>query len=118
MNRNMVEVIKFGQMAVYTKVIGNLIKLMDEADLYMLMVIFMMAIGKTIRHMVEVYIFILMVHSMMAIGMMINNMVTELRNGLTEDYMRESIHMEKKMGKVIFCGLISRVMKENLLIII
>jgi len=117
-NRNTAEAVKFGQMAVFMKAIGNLIKQMDVAGLYMLTGIFMMGIGVMTRLMVEDYIYILVVHRMMVIGMMINSMDTELRNGLMEHYMMDSIQMEKKTGKVIFCGLINQVMKDNFLIII
>jgi len=114
----MVEGTKFGQMAVFMKVIGNLIRPMDVVGLYMQMEIFMMAIGRMIRHKVGDYIYILMGHHMMVIGLMINSMDTELKNGLMEQSMRENIHMAKNMEKAIFCGLINPVIKDSLLTII
>ena len=57
------------------RVIGPKTKLMEEADLFMLMVISMMASGKTIRHMAMVSTRILMAHSMKVIGLMINSTV-------------------------------------------
>lgn len=78
----------------------------------------MMAIGRMIKHKAGDCIYILMARSMMVIGMMINSMEMDLRNGLMEQRIKEIINMAKKKEKVIFCGLMNRVTKDNLLIII
>ena len=50
--RDMDEAIRYGQMEVFMKDTGKLIKLTAEVDLFMQMEIFMMVTGKMIRHMV------------------------------------------------------------------
>ena len=59
---------KYGQMAVFMKDIGKMIRLMGEVDLFMLTEISMMDSGKMIKLMDSVNIHIQMEHSMKDIG--------------------------------------------------
>ena len=53
--KSMEEAIRYGVMAVFTKVTGLMVKLKDEVDSYMQMATSIMAIGRTISLMVMGY---------------------------------------------------------------
>lgn len=84
-----VEAIKFGQMDLFTKVIGRMIKLMEEADLSMLMEMYMKVNGRMTKPMAMVNICTLMALNMKVNGKKINNTVREKKHGLMAHAMKE-----------------------------
>src|SRR4051812_41334934 len=72
---------KYGLMVHCMRVIGGMIRPMEEEDSFMRMVIFMKVSGKTIRLMATVNTFILMAQCTRGIGKKTNRMVGEKRHG-------------------------------------
>jgi len=74
-------VFKFGQMERNTKVIGEIIKLMEMESFGILMEIYFKGNGSTIKQMDGVYIYMQMVQNMKEIGKMMYRMDMENKLG-------------------------------------
>jgi len=66
-----------------------------------------------IKHMEMENIYMLMEHNMMEIGLKTNNMERELKHGLMEVDMMETIKMDKKKGLENIYGQMGVAMKGN-----
>ena len=76
--------VKYGQMAVFMKDIGKMIKLTAEEDLFLLVGMFILGNGRTIKLMEKVNSHIQTGLNSMAVGFQINKKVTEKKLGLME----------------------------------
>lgn len=72
---------KYGQMDLFMKDFGSMIKQMAREDLFMLIEMFMKEIGEMIRQRDMVFTIIQMEQSMKDSGRMISNMVEEKNHG-------------------------------------
>lgn len=81
------------------KVIGQMIKLVEKENLFMLMEIYMMENGLMTKQTVKENIYIIMEHSMLGIGKMINNMGTVKKHGQIMLIMRVNMKKGKNMVK-------------------
>ena len=95
MNYEMVTVDKDGQMGLFMRGSGNLVKPMDKVNFTTLMVTFMRANGLMIKLMAMAPTLMQMAQNMSASGETINNTVLVLKLGLTEQSMKETTQKER-----------------------
>lgn len=100
-----------------TKVGGKTTKQMEKEDLYMLMAISMMDIGRMIKPMVMEYIVTWTELDMKVIGKKINNMEKDLKHGLMEPAIEETMLKVKNTGQVVSLGLMEVLILVNSMII-
>jgi hypothetical protein len=100
MNYEMVKVNKGGQMALYTKANGKMVKLTVMVSCTMLMAMYIKVIGWKIKQMVMEPTLMLMVLSMLEAGRMINNMGKVLKRGQMVQYMKGCTLKVKSMAMV------------------
>ena len=98
--------------------IGLMIKLTVKVDLYIQMEILIQAIGEMIVLKVQESLFMKMVLLMMANGKMIFNMAMEMKNGLMELNMWDSIKRARSIIKAFSLGRMVQFIMVILLIII
>lgn len=114
----MAEESKLGQMALNTRAIGKMIKLISEESFIMLMEIFTKENGLMIKHMAMVFIDIQMVLFLKDFGKMISKMVKERKCGQMVLVTLELTEKGKRAERVNSDGRIALNMTENFLIII
>ena len=96
------------------KATGLMVKQLDKADLFTLMVMSMLARGKMIKRTDMEFTHTSMVHVTKDFGEKINNMVRVLRHGLTGPHTEESMSMVKSMELEFSHGPMGAPMKANL----
>ena len=104
---------KHGLMVVYIKVNGEIIKQMEEENLYIQIKIFMMENGLMISHKDMEYFSIIMVQDIKVIGKMTFNMALVNKYGLTDDIIKVNISKVKNRVKENINGLIILYMMDN-----
>jgi inorganic pyrophosphatase/exopolyphosphatase len=102
---------KYGKIILYMKVIGKMVKLMEEEDLYMQQGMFMKENGRTIKLMDMEYIQELTDQLILVTGMRINSMDSVYRSGTITLLMRESIFKDISMEQANLFGLMEPFMK-------
>lgn len=102
---------KYGKITLYMKVIGKMVKLMEEEDLYMQQGMFMKENGRTIKLMDMEYIQELMDQLILVIGMRINSMDSVYRSGTITLLIRENIFKDISMEQANLFGLMEPFMK-------
>jgi len=102
---------KYGKIILYMKVIGKMVKLMEEEDLYMQQEMFTKENGRTIKLMDMEYIHELMDQLILVIGMRINSMDSVYRSATITLVMRENIFKDINTEQANLFGLMERFMK-------
>lgn len=94
---DMAKAFRFGKMVLGMMATGKMTWLTEKEDSFILMEMLMKVIGTMIRPMDEVLISIWMVQYTLEIGKKTNNMGMELRHGLMVQSMKEIMNMVKNM---------------------